>query len=87
LVRPVIAQARAVAGEGVQLAPPGLATTEYPVMVDPPFELGADQRITTCFELGVALGELGAPGTSNGVVLVDDERESPASFVAMTLNE
>ena len=86
MVRPMIVQVRAVAGEGVQLAPLGLATTEYPVMVDPPFELGAAQRMRTWVFFGVVRSDRGTPGTPNGIDVVVAAVDAPAALLAVTEN-
>ena len=55
---------------------------------DPPFEVGAVQEITDCFEAPeLAVTDVGAPGTPAVVALADaDATEVPTPFVATTVN-
>ena len=54
---------------------------------DPPFEVGAAQAITDCFEAPkLAVTDVGAPGTPAVVALAEEEAtEVPTPFVATTV--
>ena len=69
--------------------PPGLATTEYPVMALPPVDAGALHDTTTCPFPGTPLTPDGAPGTVRGVTDTEesDATDVPATFTARTEKE
>ena len=52
----------------VPVIPPGLEVTVYPVMADPPFELGAVNVTEACVLPAVAVPMVGAPGTTAATV-------------------
>ena len=62
----------------VQLPPPGLALTTYPVMVAPPSLDGAFHDTVTAPGLGVAVTVSGAPGTVRALATMGDE-DAPAT--------
>ena len=70
----------------VQVAPV-LEVTVYPVIVEPPFEVGAVQEITDCFiSPELAVTDVGAPGIFAVVALADEDAgEVPAIFIAFTV--
>jgi hypothetical protein len=83
--RPVTVQVVVVV---VQLAPPGIVTTEYPVTGLPPVEAGGDHTTVIDLAPAAAVGEAGAPGTVAGVTGADaaDATDVPAAFVAVAVN-
>jgi hypothetical protein len=72
----------------VHVAPPGDAVTVYPVIGEPPDDTGAVHETVTWAFPGVPDTPVGAPGTVRGVTAADaaDAGESPAAFVATTVN-
>jgi len=51
----------------VAVSPPGLDVTVYPVMAEPPFDVGANQPTREdAFAPEVAVTPVGAPGTVTG---------------------
>ena len=72
----------------VAVSPPGLDVTVYPVMAEPPFDIGADQITIAAFAPGVANTPVGAPGTVEGVTAAEaaDAALVPLAFLATTLN-
>ena len=70
-------------------APPGLAVTVYPVIVEPPSDAGAVHDTTLCaFAPLVPDTLVGTPGNIYGVAELDslDALLVPAAFVAVTVN-
>ncbi len=67
--------------------PPGEDVTVYPVMVLPPFEIGAVNATLAWAFPAVATGLVGAPGTVLGVIAADgaEATEFPAELVATTV--
>ena len=88
LVRPVTVQEVARAPEAVQVKPPGLEVTVYPVMVEPPLETGAVQ-VTTDWALALEVADtpVGAPGGAIGVKAGElaEGRPVPDGLVAVTV--
>ena len=72
----------------VQLLPPGVAKTVYPVMTEPPLLGGADHVTTTCVFPRVPLTFVGASGVVIGITdaEADEALESPAALDATTVN-
>ncbi len=71
------------------VAPPGLAVTVYPVIVEPPSDAGAVHDTTLCaFAPLVPDTLVGRPGVVRGVTALDslDALLVPAAFVAVTVN-
>ena len=70
----------------VAVSPPEEVTV-YEVIALPPSELGALQLTVACESPGVALTEVGAPGTVAGVTAEDAELAgpSPTELVATTV--
>ena len=60
----------------VPVAPPGLAVTVYPVMLEPPLDAGAVNVIEACVSPAVAVPMEGAPGT---MALTVNERDTVAA--------
>jgi hypothetical protein len=83
-LKPVIVQ---VVLEVVHVAPV-FEVTVYPVIAEPPFDEGAVQAITDCFEAPeLAVTDTGAPGIFAVVALADaDAIEVPTALVAVTVN-
>ena len=71
----------------VAVKPPGEDVTVYPVMVLPPFEIGAVNATLAWAFPAVATGLVGAPGTVLGVTAADgtEATEFPAELVATTV--
>jgi hypothetical protein len=71
-----------------QVAPPGCKVTVYPVIVEPPSDVGADHFTVACALPDVATTEVGAVGTVAGSTATDARLgdESPILFVATTVN-
>ena len=70
-------------------APPGLAVTVYPVIVEPPSDAGAVHDTTLCpFAPLVPDTLVGTPDNIYGVAELDalDALLAPAAFVAVTVN-
>jgi len=72
----------------VAVSLPGLDVTVYPVMAEPPFDIGADQLTTAAFAPEVAITPVGAPGTVEGILGAEltDAAPVPLAFLATTLN-
>ena len=69
--------------------PPGLAVTVYPVIVEPPSDVGAVHDTTLCaFAPLDAETLVGTPDNVYGVAALDalDALLVPAAFVAVTVN-
>jgi hypothetical protein len=71
----------------VQMAPPGVAVAEYPVMVKPPLVNGAVHDITTWALPGVAMTPVGALGTPTGMTALEGLEAGPVpdELVAVTV--
>ena len=69
-------------------APPGEATTVYPVTTDPPVDEGTNHETTAERYPLVAETLVGTPGNVYGVAALDalDALLVPAAFVAVTVN-
>jgi hypothetical protein len=69
-------------------APPGLAVAVYPVIGDPPVEVGALQDTVARPFPAVAETPVGAPGAVAGVTALDGDEAgpAPAPLVAVTVN-
>ena len=76
-----------VAPEVEQLAPPGLATTEYLEIAEPPSFDGADQLTVAWWLPTAAVTSIGVPGVVFGITADDgvDAAPVPAPLVAVTL--
>ena len=86
MVRPVTAQLNEPVV--VQVAPPGVAVTEYPVITAPPFETGSVQDTTEETSTPeLPLTEVGAPGTveGNAEAEAEDAVDVPLALVAVTV--
>ena len=72
----------------VQVAPPGLAVTVYPVIPPVPPDDGAIHDTTTCVSPATPETLVGAPGEANGVTAADAllALELPYALVATTVN-
>lgn len=73
----------------VQVRPPGLDVTVYPVIAAPPVVVGAFHDTTdTPFALEVAVTLVGAPGAEAGIAGADavEAALKPDAFVAVTVN-
>lgn len=84
LLSPTIVNGLAVP---LTVAPPGLAVTEYPVIVAPPLLAGDVNATVACPFPPTAITLVGAPGTVRGVTAPEALLESPvpAALVAVTL--
>ena len=73
----------------VTVWPPGLAVIVYPVIVEPPVDVGALQLTVACVLPAMAVTLVGAPGIVAGVTLLEgvDSLPSPTLLVATTVNE
>ena len=70
------------------VAPPGLAVAVYDVIVEPPFEAGADHARATWPFPRVAEFNVGAPGNVAGIAVSAFEAgPGPTKFFAVTVNE
>jgi hypothetical protein len=78
----------------VQVPPPVLAATVYPVMVEPPLDAGTVQFTTACGDEPLAMPAttvvvaiVGAPGTVAGVTLevADDAALLPMALLVLTV--
>ena len=85
----------AVGPGAVQVAPPGLAVTVYPVMAAPPLLVGTVQVTVACGVAPLATPPtfpaatpVGAPGTVAGTAGAEaaDTAPVPAALVAVTVN-
>jgi len=65
----------------------GEEVTLYPVIADPPSDVGAFHVIMTWVLPAVVVTAVGAPGTVRGVTALDgeDADEFPAAFIAVTV--
>ena len=65
----------------------GDEVTLYPVIADPPSDVGALHVSMTSVFPAVVATEVGAPGTVRGVTALEgeDTNELPAAFVAITV--
>ena len=74
----------------VQVRPPGLAVTVYPVMAAPPVEAGAVQEAAADVAVAVAtrVTPVGAPGTVATRTAADgvDDGLAPRALAAVTVN-
>ena len=72
----------------VAVMPPGLEVTVYPVIAEPPLELGAVNVTVACALPAVAVPMVGAPGTVAGVTLFDAAEAAPvpAELLAVMVN-
>ena len=79
-----------VMGEATPLAmtPGGDEVTVYEVIGDPPLETGAVNETVACALPGVATPMMGAPGTVEGVTLLEGGEAGPVPtpVVAVTVN-
>ena len=71
----------------VHVSPAG-SDTVYPVIADPPLELGASQDTITCPEPGTTATMVGMPGTEAAVTFDVEEEDGdvPMTLVAVTEN-
>jgi hypothetical protein len=73
----------------MQVAPAGEEVTEYPVMADPPLEVGAvNVTVAVPDALLVAVNVVGAPGTVAGVTAKEEVEASDVEtpLLAVTAN-
>ena len=71
----------------VQVLPPGVAVTVYPVIGEPPFEAGADHDTSTAALPATAVGAIGAVGDPIGVTDAEGAEAAPVptAFAAFTV--
>ena len=72
----------------IDVNPPGLLVTVYFVIVEPPFDIGADQYIVASVFPGVPKTLVGSSGTVEGIIADDaiDADELPIILIATTVN-
>jgi hypothetical protein len=74
----------------VAVIEPGVEVTVYPVIAEPPLNVGATHDTTACRPtlLTVAVAVVGAPGTVYGVTEAEAAEAPlvPTAFVAVTVN-